>query len=60
MDPGTKPIAMSSDYWDKLDRKVRSTIHLCLSNLVLLIVYGEDSAKKLWGKKGICISLIPW
>ena len=38
--------------WEKLDRKARSTIHLCLSELVLLNVSGEDSAKKLWEKLG--------
>ena len=38
MDPGTKPIAMSKEDWDKLDRKVRSEIFLCLSTSVLLNV----------------------
>ena len=38
--------------WDKLDRKVRSTIHLCLSDLILLNVFGEDIAIKLWEKLG--------
>ena len=33
---------------DKLDRKERSTIHLCLLDLVSLNVFGQDSAKKLW------------
>ena len=28
--PGTKPVAMSSEDWEKLDRKARSTIHLSL------------------------------
>ena len=32
IDPGTKPIAMSSKYWDKLDINPRSTIHLYLSD----------------------------
>ena len=50
MDPGIEPTAMSSKDWDKLDRKVRSMIHLCLLDLVLLIVYREASAKKLWEK----------
>ena len=48
MDLGTKPTAMSIEDWDKLDRKVRSTIHLCLSDSVLLKVSEEDSTKKLW------------
>ena len=52
MDLGTKPIAMSLKYWDKLDRKERSTIRLCLSDSILLNVSGEDSTKKLWDKLG--------
>ena len=43
---------MSSEDWDKLDRKVRSMIRLCLLDLVLLNVSEEDSAKKLWEKLG--------
>ena len=43
---------MSTKDWEKLDRKVRSTIRLCLSDSVLLNVSGEDSAKKLWEKLG--------
>ena len=34
MDPGTKHVAMLKEDWDKLDRMVRSTICLCLSNSV--------------------------
>ena len=52
VDPGTKPTGVSTEDWEKLDRKVRSMIHLCLSNSVLLNVYGEDSTKKLWEKLG--------
>ena len=52
MDPSTKPIAMSSEDWDKLDRKARRMILLFLSDLVLLNVFGEDSTKKLWEKLG--------
>ena len=52
MDPGTKPIATSQEYWDKLERMARSTIRLCLSYFVLFNVYGEDSAIKLWAKLG--------
>ena len=47
MNPSTKHVAMLSENWEKLDRKVRSTIHLCLLDLVLLNVSIEDSAKKL-------------
>ena len=52
VDPGTKLTGVSIEDWEKLDRKVRSTIRLCLSNSVLLNVSGEDSAKKLWEKLG--------
>ena len=36
VDPGTKLAAMSLEYWEKLDRNMRNTIHLCLSDSVLL------------------------
>ena len=52
MDLGTKPTAMSSKDSDKLDRKARSTIHLCLIDSVFLNVFGEDLVKKLWEKLG--------
>jgi hypothetical protein len=52
VDLGTKPTGLSIEDWEKLDRKARSTIHLCLSDSVLLNVSGEDSAKKLWEKLG--------
>ena len=52
MDLGTKPTAMPSEDWDKLDREARSTICLCLSDWVLLNVFGEDSVKKLREKLG--------
>ena len=48
MDLGTQPTAMSQYDWDKLERRARSTIRLCLSYFVLLNIYGEDSAVKLW------------
>ena len=52
MDPGTKPTGVSTEDWEKLDRKARSMIHLCLLDSVLLNVSGEDSVKKLWEKLG--------
>ena len=52
VDPVSKPIGVPTEDWEKLDRKARSTIHLCLSDLVLLNVSGEDSVKKLWEKLG--------
>ena len=52
MDPGTKPAATSQDDWDKLERRERSTIWLCLLDSVLLNIFGEDNAVKLWEKLG--------
>ena len=52
VDPGMKPIATPQEDWDKLERRARSTIRLCLSEFVLLNVSGEDSAIKLWEKLG--------
>ena len=49
-DLGKKPIVVSSEDWDKLDRKLRSMIHLYLSYLVLLNVSRENFVKKLWEK----------
>ena len=37
----------------KLERRTRIMIQLCLADLVLLNVLGEDLAKKLWDKMGI-------
>ena len=54
-----KPIAMSQDDLDKLERRARSTIRLCLSDSRLLNVSGEDSAVKLWVKLGSCINQNP-
>ena len=48
VDSGTKPTGVSTKDWEKLDRKVRSAIRLCLSDLVLLNVSGEDSGKSYW------------
>ena len=52
VDPGTKPTTMSDEDWKKLDRKEKSTIRLCVSDLVLLNVFGEPTAKNLWDKLG--------
>ena len=43
---------MSYEDWMKLDRKARSTILLCLTNLVLLNVSEEHALKKLWENLG--------
>jgi hypothetical protein len=50
---GTTPTSMSREEWEKLERKARSMIQLCLADSVLLNVLGEDSTKKLWDKLGI-------
>ena len=52
VDPGTKPTGMVKEDWDKLERKARSKIRLCLLDSVLVNVFGEDTAKKLWDKLG--------
>jgi hypothetical protein len=49
---GTQPIGISTEEWEKLERRARSMICLCLANSVLLNVSGEDSAKNLWEKLG--------
>ena len=50
MDPGTKPTGISQQDWDKLERRERSTIRLCLSESVSLKVSGEYSVVNIWGK----------
>ena len=56
MDPGTKPTGVSTEDWEKLDRKVRRTIRLCLSDSVLLNVSRED-CEKVMGKVRELISI---
>jgi hypothetical protein len=46
----TPPIGMSKEYWEKLDKRERSTIRLCLADSVLLNVLGESTTKELWDK----------
>jgi hypothetical protein len=48
----TPVTGMSKEDWDKLDRRARSTIRLCLVDSVLLNVSGESTAKELWDKLG--------
>jgi hypothetical protein len=43
---------MSNEDWDKLDRRARSTILLCLVDSMLLNFSGESTAKELWDKLG--------
>ena len=47
LDLSTKPKEMLDEDWMKLDRKAKSTIRLCVSDLVLLNVSGEATAKTL-------------
>jgi hypothetical protein len=48
----TPPTGMSKEDWEKLDKRERSTIRLCLADSVLLNVSGESTAKELWDKLG--------
>eukprot|EP00253_Pinus_taeda_P021243 PITA_21243 len=48
VDSCTKPTRVSDEEWKKLDRKAKSIIQLCVSNLVLLNVLGEATVKALW------------
>ena len=48
----TPPTGMSKEDWEKLDRRARSTIRLCLTDLVLLNVSRESTANELWNKLG--------
>jgi hypothetical protein len=50
VDPSTEPTGTSVDDWKKLDRKVKSTIRLCLLDSVLLNVVEESTTKNLWDK----------
>ena len=52
VDPCRKPTATLQDDWDKLERRERSTIQFFLSDSVVLNIFGEDSAVKLWEKLG--------
>ena len=43
----TPPIGMSKEYLEKLDKRARSIIRLCLADSMLLNVSGESIAKEL-------------
>jgi hypothetical protein len=47
------PTGMSTIELEKLERRARSMIRLCLADSILLNVSGEDSTKKMWDKLGI-------
>jgi hypothetical protein len=48
----TPPTGMLKEDWEKLDKRARSTIQLCLANSVLLNFLGESTANELWDKLG--------
>jgi hypothetical protein len=48
----TPPTGMSKEDWEKLDRRARSTIRLCLPDSVLLNVSGESTTMEIWDKLG--------
>lgn len=52
VDMSTKPTTMSDEDWTKLDHKEKSTIWLCISDLVFLNVSREAMTKALWEKLG--------
>ena len=52
IDLGTKPTGVSDEEWKKLDRKAKSKIRLCVSDLVLLNVSGKATTKALCDKLG--------
>ncbi|KAH9291903.1 hypothetical protein KI387_042910, partial [Taxus chinensis] len=42
---GVMPMGMKVEDWEKIDRKARSSIRLCLSDSVLLNVSNEKSTQ---------------
>ena len=58
VEPRTILMGTSKEDSEKLERKVRSTIRLCLADLVLLNVSGKDTTKDLWDKLGNMIYLV--
>jgi hypothetical protein len=48
----TPTTGMLKEDWEKLDRRVRSIIRLCLADSVLLNVSRESTAKEPWDKLG--------
>jgi hypothetical protein len=43
---------MSKEVWEKLDRIQRSTIQICLEDLVFLNFSGESTTEEVWDKLG--------
>jgi hypothetical protein len=52
VDPCVAPLRMSIEDWEKLDKKVKSTIWLWLLDSVLLNLSGEATTKYLWNTLG--------
>jgi hypothetical protein len=52
MSPETIPTGISREEWEKLKRRERSMIRLCLAYSVLFNFLGEDSVNKIWDKLG--------
>jgi hypothetical protein len=48
----TQSTGMSKEDWEKMDRRERSMIRLCLVDSLLLNVSGESTTKELWEKLG--------
>ena len=45
-------VGVSKEYWQKINRKERSTIRIYSIDFVLLNVSEEDTTKKLWENLG--------
>ena len=52
VDLDTKPMGVCDEEWKNLDRKAKSTIRSCVSDLVLLNVSGGAMMKALRDKSG--------
>ena len=52
MIPRTIMTSRLREEWEKVKRRARSDIQICLADLVLLNVLGEDFTKKPWEKLG--------
>jgi hypothetical protein len=50
--PVTILTGMLKEEWEKLERRAKSMIRICLVDSILLNVTGDDFAKKPWDKLG--------
>ena len=57
VDLGTKSTTMSDEDWKNLDRKAKSTIRLCVSDLVLLNVSGKLRQRPCGTSYRLCTNL---